>query len=483
MLSIHDEGLQLCDGLTRREWLRIGGVGLGGSGAFALSLPALLAGRAVTAADRPTPTEGGRGRAKACILLYQLGGPPQHETWDPKPDAPREIRGDVGSIPSAVPGLHVGEMMPRVARLTDRLAVLRAVSTGDHAHSTSGYTMITGMPHSPPGVEGAKPGPPNDWPCVGGVITELDRRFAGAPGSKPRAPRRLPAAVTLPEVAANDGGKTWPGQDAGFLGRTADPWLLTCDPSKPDFRLPGVALPDAITPLRLRRRERLLHGLDRHLRGHETRGELAGQGHWHQQAFDLLRSTRAATAFDLSREDPRVRERYGHDRYSQSVLLARRLVEAGVSLVQVNTVRIPGAPSSGWDTHVKNTENLRHLMPRFDRTYSALIEDLEARGLLDETLVVWMGEMGRTPRINKNAGRDHWGTVFSVALAGGGVQGGVVHGASDRHGAEPVSGRIGPADLTATIFHALGFDPDETIVDASNRPRAISAGRVIHEIL
>jgi len=479
MLSIHDDGLQLCDGLTRREWLRIGGLGMGGSGAFGLSLSALLAQRAGAAEGRSVEKPGERrGSARSCILLYQLGGPPQHETWDPKPDAPREIRGHLGCIPSAVPGLHVGELMPRVARLTDRVAVLRAVSTGDNAHSTSGYNMITGVPHSPKGVEGAKPGAPNNWPCVGGIVTDLRRRHPGLVRGV-----GLPPAITLPEVAANDGGKTWPGQDAGFLGRTADPWLLTCDPSKPDFRVPGTSPTGDLSPLRYQRRERLLSQLDRHLRYHEASGRLERQAHWHQQAFDLLASARAGEAFDLSREPKKVRERYGIDRYSQSVLLARRLVEAGVSLVQVNTVRIPKAPSSGWDTHIKNAENLKFLMPRFDRTFSALIEDLEDRGLLDETLVVWMGEMGRTPKINNKGGRDHWGSVFSIALAGGGVKGGVVHGASDRHGGQPVSGRVGPADITATIFHALGFSPEETFLDPSGRPRAISTGRVIHEIL
>ena len=478
MLSIQDDGLRLCDGMTRREWLRVGGLGVGGGGAFGLSLSALLAQRAAAAEERRVEKPGERrGSARSCILLYQLGGPPQHETWDPKPDAPREIRGQLGCIPSAVPGLHVGELMPRVARLTDRVAVLRAVSTGDNAHSTSGYNMITGVPHSPKGVEGAKPGAPNNWPCVGGIVTDLRRRHPGLARGV-----GLPPAITLPEVAANDGGKTWPGQDAGFLGRTADPWLLTCDPSKPDFRVPGTSLTGELSPLRYQRRERLLSQLDRHLRYHEASGRLERQAHWHQQAFDLLASARAGEAFDLSREPKKVRERYGIDRYSQSVLLARRLVEAGVSLVQVNTVRIPKAPSSGWDTHIKNAENLKFLMPRFDRTFSALIEDLEDRGLLDETLVVWMGEMGRTPKINNKGGRDHWGSVFSIALAGGGVKGGVVHGASDRHGAKPVSGRVGPADITATIFHALGFDPEETILDSSGRPRAISGGRVIHEI-
>src|SRR5262245_57363516 len=220
MLSIHDGDVRLCDGLTRREWLRVGGLGLG-----ALSLPQLLATPA-PAATGP----GGLGRAKACIVLFHTGGPPQHETWDPKPDAPAEIRGDLRPIASAVPGLQVGELMPRLARLTDRVAVLRAVSTDDNAHSSSGYWMLTGHPHTPKNFENAKPGTPNDHPSVAALVRRL------------RAPRGgLPASVAIPEHIWNDGMIVWPGQDGGFLGRSADPWLIHCQPHLPGFGVPGVS--------------------------------------------------------------------------------------------------------------------------------------------------------------------------------------------------------------------------------------------------
>src|SRR5262245_16621250 len=237
MLSMHDEGLRLCDGLTRRRWLQIGGLGaLAGSLAVEGSSSQCLAGR-------PAPA----GKARACIVLFFLGAPPQHETWDPKPDAPAEVRGDLRPIASATPGLLVGELMPRTARLTQRIAVLRAVQTSDNAHSSSAYFMTTGQPHQPRGVENARPGAPNDWPCLGAVVRKLWRRRCV-----------LPAAATLPEQAANDGNLTWPGQDAGFLGRSADPWLLHCEPEKPGFAIPGLSLPPDVPAERFTARRSLL---------------------------------------------------------------------------------------------------------------------------------------------------------------------------------------------------------------------------------
>jgi hypothetical protein len=471
MLSIHDQGARLCDGLTRREILRVGSLGVLG-----LSTAALLATRQAGAS--PAPAAGGLGssfgRARACILLFLTGGPPQHETWDPKPDAPREIRGDLGPIASSVPGLAVGELMPRVARLAHHCCVLRAVSSGDSAHASSGYYMLTGTPHQPMNFESAPPGAPNDWPCLGAVVKRL-RPAAG----------HLPAAVTLPERIINNPNNPWPGQTAGFLGRAADPWLLTCDPSAAAFRVPELTLPAELPPLRFDQRRSLLEQVNRHLDAVDRSGFI---GRYHlrsQQAFDLLRSPRVRRAFSLDQEPAAQRDRYGRTKIGQSVLLARRLVEAGVPLVQVNWPREPGDTSSGnplWDTHSRNTERLRTaLMPPMDQCYSALLEDLASRGLLDSTLVVWMGEFGRTPRINGSGGRDHWGNVYSVALAGGGVRGGVVHGASDRIGGFPRDGRVPPQDLTATIFHCLGFSPETQIHDTLGRPVAISRGEVIRQ--
>jgi hypothetical protein len=466
VLRILDHGSTLCDGLTRREWLRIGGLGLGG-----LSLAALL-GRAPAA--RAATAERSFGRARSVILFGLLGGPPQHETWDPKPDAPAEIRGAFGRIATRTPGLFVGELMPRTAQLTDRIAVLRAVSTNDNAHSSSGYQMLTGMPHQPPNQENAAPRPPNNAPSMGALVRYL----------RP-SPGQLPSAVTLPEHIWNDGNVPWPGQDAGFLGPRFHPWLVPCDPSSSEFRPPDLTLPGEVPALRFEERRSLLEQVDRHLSGVDRSGAVEQFGQHSRKAFELLSSSRARSAFDLSQEPDRLRERYGRSRFAQSVLLARRLVEAGVSLVQVNWTRIKNQPNQGgWDTHEKNNESLKNLlMPIMDQCFSALLEDLELRGLLDETLVVWFGEFGRTPRFNGAAGRDHWGHVFSLALAGGGIRGGVVYGASDKNGAYPADGRVEGRDLIATIFHCLGYAPDTEIRDSLGRPLPLSRGQVIRAIV
>ena len=460
MLRILDPGSPLCDGVSRREWLRIGGVGLGG-----LTMPGL----ARTLASQPVPLPG---KAKAVIVFGLIGGPPQHETWDPKPNAPAEIRGAFGSVTSATPGLRVGELMPLTARLTDRIAVLKAVSTNDNAHSSSGYQMLTGVPHQPLSQENATPKPPNTAPTMGAVIRAL-RPDQG----------RLPSAVTLPEHIWNDGNITWPGQDAGILGNRFNPWLMHCDPASQGFRPPDLSLPEDVPPLRFDGRRSLLEQVNSHLDNIHRTGIAEVYNLHTQRAFDLLSGSSARRAFDLSEEHPAVRDRYGRTRFGQSTLLARRLVEAGVSLVQVNWTRVKELPG-GWDTHVKHNDAIKKtLMPMMDQTYSALLEDLEARGLLDQTLVIWFGEFGRTPRFNKDGGRDHWGHAFSLALAGGGVKGGIVHGASDKNGAYPLDGRVEARDLLATMYHCLGHPPDTEVLDALGRPIPISRGKVIQAVL
>ncbi|MFO0849292.1 MAG: DUF1501 domain-containing protein [Gemmataceae bacterium] len=457
MLSLHADPAALCDGLSRREWLRVGGLG-----AFGLTLPRLLQARAANPPAKP----------KACIQLFLLGGPPQHETWDPKPDAPPEIRGDLGVIRTATPGLIVGEYMPQTAKRTGRIAVLRAVQTGDPAHSSSGYYMTTGRPHAPAGVENAKPGAPNDWPSLGGLV----RRLLPGRGS-------LPAAITLPEQAANDGNLTWPGQDAGFLGRTFDPWLLTGDPSAAGFQVPGLGLPDDVPPARFDGRRTLRDAVDAHFAKLDRTGPPAAYDGHTRRAYDLIASAAARKAFDLGAEPAAVRDRYGRHRFGQACLLARRLVEAGVPLVRVNWTRVPDAPNNGhWDTHTQNGPAVKKLLPLLDASYTALLDDLTDRGLLDSTLVVWTGEFGRTPRLNPAGGRDHWGNVFSVALAGGGVRGGAVVGASDKQAAFPKDGRVRPEDLTATILDTLGVSPDAEIHDTLGRPFPASRGRVLREL-
>ena len=471
MLSLNHSGATLCDGLSRREWLRIGGLG-----SFGLGLPQLIQARENNIAPaQPIHLSGSFGKAKSCIVLFLLGGPPQHETWDPKPDAPSEIRGELGTIATATPGLRVGELMPKTAKLTDRIAVLRAMATDDNAHSSSGYWMLTGYPHSPKNNENALPGAPNDWPSLAAVVRHLKGDATSLPGS-----------VRLPEEIWNTGHILWPGQDAGWLGDHADPWLVNCDPHKKDFRVPTIALPADMTTDRLLARRALQETMNKRLDALHSSTSAQRWAVWQNKAIDLLRTNTAQQAFAIERESQSTRERYGVNRFGQSVLLARRLVEAGVSLVQVNWTRGESdenvAPA--WDTHAKNADRLKNaLMPPMDQAYSALLEDLEQRGMLDETLVVWMGEFGRSPKINPSGGRDHWGHVFSAALAGGGVQGGAVFGRSDRQGGYPLEGRVEPQDLTATIYHCLGFPPETELRDRFNRPLAISKGHPIGEVL
>lgn len=458
MLPLVDQtsGTRLCDGISRREWLRMG----------------LLAPWAASTGAGAT----GSAKAKSIIYLFHLGGPPQHETWDPKPFAPEEIRGPYKPIATATPGLAVGELMPRTARLTRQIAVLRALSTHDNAHSSSGYWMLTGVPHQPTNTENAKPGAPNDWPSLAAINRRLRGHGAG-----------MPASVVLPEHIWNTGGIPWPGQDAGFMGRTSDPWLLPCAPHEAGFAVPGVTLPAEVTAPRLSDRVDLSRRLDAAERQLERLGEGPGLFQRQQQtALKLVQSGAARRAFRLEEEPESLRDRYGRNRWGQSVLLARRLVEAGVSFVQVNWTRMPGdtSDSPAWDTHNKNAERLKnHLMPIMDAAYSTLLEDLAERGLLDGTLVVWAGEFGRTPRHNRGGGRDHWGHVFSGALAGGGIRGGIVHGSSDRVGGQPAEGRVLPQDLHATMLHLAGLNPHAEIHDAQGRPFPASRGRIVEPLI
>lgn len=468
MLSFQANSTTLCDRLTRREWLRVGGLGT-----FGLSAGSL---RSAHAAQPAATGElaASFGKAKRCIVLFMLGGPPQHETWDPKPQAPTEIRGDFGTIATATPGYHVGELMPQTAKLTEQIAVLRAMATDDNAHSSSGYWMLTGRPHSPKGQENALPGAPNNWPSLPAVVRHLKGDHTSLPG-----------AIRLPEEIWNTGHIVWPGQDAGWLGDHADPWLVTCDPNKADFHVPDIGLPVEISPERFSRRNALRNFMNEHVPS-IANTPVKRWASWQHKAVELLGSTGAQSAFALDQENAAIRDRYGRNRFGQSVLLARRLIEQGVSLVQVNWTRWEDdenvAPA--WDTHAKNAERLKNaLMPPMDQAYSALLGDLSERGMLEDTLVVWMGEFGRSPKINASGGRDHWGHCFSVALAGGGVRGGVVHGQSDRQGGYPLDGRVEPQDLSATVYHCLGIDPETTIRDPFGRPLTITTGQPIRAVL
>ncbi|HEY2414818.1 MAG TPA: DUF1501 domain-containing protein [Pirellulaceae bacterium] len=466
MLSIRGLGARLCDQLPRRAMLQAGTLGL-----TSLSLPQLFAAeqKAANAAGQTNT-----GKAKSCILLFLMGGPPQHSTWDPKPEAPAEVRGEIGAIPTNAPGIQFGELMSQLAARADKLCVLRAVSTDDNAHSSSGYYMLTGRPHAPPNKENANPGPPNDVPNVGSVVgTLLPQR-----GS-------LPGAIRLPSHIFNTDGSIWPGQDGGFLGRNADPWLFRCTPASADFK-PEFHLPVDVPLERLQLRDSLLNDLNQSFARVDRSKELERYDGLTQRAYDLLASPTARAAFDLAREPESLRGRYGNTQFGQSVLLARRLVEAGVRLVQVNWYRGPDEPTDApcWDSHAKETERLKNvLIPPMDAAFATLLDDLSVRGMLDDTLILCLSEFGRTPRFNARAGRDHWGHVFSVAMAGGGIRGGMVYGASDRMGAYPKDGLVRPEDITATMFHCLGISPDAEMHDTQGRPFSISRGQVLKPLL
>ncbi|HTE16829.1 MAG TPA: DUF1501 domain-containing protein [Armatimonadota bacterium] len=455
MLRILGKGARLCDGVSRRDLLCVGGLSVAG-----LTLPGLLRAEADTA-----PAGAGDrsfGRARSCILLYMTGGPPQHETWDPKPDASLEVRGPFNTIPSSLSGLQVGELMPQLARHAHRCAVIRSMATDVNAHTGSGYWMLTGRPHPNRSGESIPPDS-SDWPSFGAVMKRL------LPSG-----REMPPVVTLPEPIKNNPGIVVAGQNAGFMPAEYEPFLLECDPSSPDFRVPGLTPLPELPVARLDRRRSLLqqvnHSMDSALRG----GTFARDDALSSQAWDLLTSGKTRRAFDLGAERPKLRERYGAHKFGQSCLLARRLVEAGVRLVTVHWPREPNDLDKGnpvWDTHSDHVARMKsNLMPPMDQGVSALLEDLVGRGMLEDTLVVWMGEFGRTPKFNPGGGRDHWGHVFSVMLAGGGIRPGIVHGESDRLGAYPEADRVGPEELHATLYHCLGVPPNAEITDKLGRP-------------
>jgi len=457
--------LSLRDAVSRRELLRAGGLGCLG-----LALPSLI--RAAPAVPRPATASF--GRAKSCLLIFLTGGPPQHETFDPKPDAPQEIRGPLKDIPTSVPGLHFGELLPHTARVADRLAVIRSMTTDINSHSTSGYWMLTGYPHETKAE--SQPPAPGDWPSIASVV--------GALKPSTRSPF---SAAALPEIIHNNPNITWPGQDGGFMGHTWNPFVLKCDPAAPKFSIDGMTLPPEVSDVRLDGRANLLREVDRHFVKAARSDTVSSLDRVQQRAFDVLQSATTRAAFELEREPAALRDKYGRHKFGQSVLLARRLIEAGVRLVQVNWPREPGDTTAGnplWDTHQNNAGRLKDVLcPQFDGAFAALIRDLESRGLLDETLVVVMGEFGRTPKINPAGGRDHWGHVFSVALAGAGIGGGQVIGASDRIGGYPADRTLRPHDLSATIFHLLGLSPDGEFFDALSRPRRLSDGTAIRELV
>jgi Protein of unknown function (DUF1501) len=431
--------------VSRRTALKVGGLGLAG-----LSLPDLL--RAESAGKR-------KATARSVIMLFQFGGPSQFETFDPKPTAPAEIRGEFKTIPSSVPGTLVSEHLPRLAKLAHKYALVRSVHHTRSQHNPGAYYSLTGR--EPLNQSVTANASATDFPHPGSVVDYLST-----------GKHTVPPFVSLPTMIA-DGPFRTPGEFGGFLGKQYDPLWVLGDPNAKDFSVPEVSLPTGLDVERVEDRRRILEDLDRQSHLADRADAIRSINEYRARALDLLTSPATKKAFALGEEPAAVRDRYGRTTYGQGVLLARRLVEAGTRFVCVYYSR----GISGWDTHKDNFNTLKgSRLPQTDQSVSALLEDLDERGLLGETLVFWTGDFGRTPKINKDAGRDHWPPCQTVLLAGGGVRGGFVYGASDPTGAYPKDKPCRPDDLTATLFHALGLDPQTMIRDQLGRPVPISDG-------
>ncbi len=430
-----------------------------------LSLPGYLHLRRA-AAEQPQPTAG---KAKSCIIVYLWGGMSHLESFDLKPDAPSNVRGEFKPIPTITPGIEIGEHLPLLARHTDKLAIIRSINHDDSAHGRGMYWNLTG--HKPPRAGNISP-MQDDWPSLLAMVSKFRA-----------APRGVPAAVRVPYPLV-DNNTLQAGEYGGWLGVQSDPIVMR-PPEGLAFE--GVSRPlgsevlnlnDVDVP-RLTSRRSLLAALDAPSR---RAREHAGFQHFHELAKDILSGSAVKQAYDLDREDPKVRETYGKHLGGTSLLLARRLTEAGVPIVQVCCAAgdLNGGAGDMWDTHGDNFNRLKkRLLPVFDQGTSALLQDLSDRGTLGETLVVVLTDFGRTPNINGGAGRDHYPYVYSIAMAGGGIQGGQVYGSSDSKGAFPKTLACSPPDVHATIFHALGISPRAHLRDMLNRPLPICDGEVL----
>ena len=438
--------------LARREFMKLAVGGLG------LSLPTFLQASALP-----------RNRTRSCIVLYCWGGMSHHETWDTKPDAPSEYRGEFNPIDTVVPGIRVGEHLPRLARHTDKLAIIRSMHHRSSAHGKGMYWNITGHPPLAPEVAANQPPSRTDWPNLGAMVS----RFR-------RAPAGFPDAVQVPYPLV-DNNTLQAGDNAGFLGSTFDPVIVRPDRGRPwggvsrDLGAMVLQQADGVDSPRLAARQSLAGLIDQRFTPRTQTHD-----HFRQMASDMLLSPTVQAAFNLDREPVQVRDQYGSHLCGQSVLLARRLTEAGVPIVTVICAAgdLNGSAGDHWDTHGNNFNRLkRDLLPPFDHAVSALLGDLADRGRLDDTLVVMLTDFGRTPRVNGGAGRDHYPNAYSIFLAGGGIRGGQVYGSSDRLGAEPRDLPTGPADVHATIFQALGIPLDAHLRDATGRPFPLTDGR------
>ncbi len=464
MLTLWNSTISSSLRVPRRRLLQAGGAGL-----FGLNLPKILA---AESQESPIPP-----RAKSVIFLFLFGGPSQHETFDLKPDAPEKIRGHYRPIASRTPGLQICEKLPQLASISDRFAVVRTLSHSYNDHSGGGHYLQTGHRWQIPVGAGFN-ATPEDWPSMGAVVDYVLQQREGLI-------RDLPNYAVIPNSLGRL--QTYsvqlkrPGEYAGWLGRGYDPvttriekrdtkdnpYFRTCTDAELTYQLDGLVSPDEITLDRIRDRQSLLSQFDTELARLHVSQTAAEYDRFRQRALNLVTSARTREAFDITRESPQTRDRYGRHLFGQSTLLARRLVEAGTRFV---TVHWDCPDGYSWDSHIHANDVGQHLLPGFDQAASALLEDLEQRGLLDETLVVACGEMGRTPSVNRSGGRDHWSTLFPALLAGAGISGGITYGDSDKDGAYPATDPIRPEELAATIYHALGIDPDLRLPDRQGRP-------------
>lgn len=432
-------------GLNRREVLQVG-------------YSMLLGVSAAQAFEPPTR------RPRSVVLVFLTGAASHLDTFDPKPEAPPEIRGEFGVIRTPVPGMILSEHLPRLAARARQYALVRSLAHKDDNHTAATHHVLTGALQ--PGVRFDKPLSRDDWPCYAAGVSFLKPPAAG-----------MPAGVTLPTFL-REGPLVWPGQHGGFLGPRHDPWQIDRDPNRPDFRVDNLTA-TGLDVTSLRDRQALLAGVNARQRALAETAAGRRLSDQQEQAFAVLTSGRVARAFDLAREPDPVRERYGRHLFGQSLLLARRLVEAGVPVVQANMGRV-----QNWDSHSSNFKRLKNdLLPPLDRAVSALLDDLGSSGLLAETLVIVMGEFGRTPKVNKqDGGRDHWAPCFSALFAGAGVRGGQVIGRSDASAAYPTTTPYSPDDVGATVYDVLGIDPASEVRDRLDRPVQLNRGQVMRTL-
>jgi len=436
---------QNCNGASRRHALRLGACGLIGG----LTLPRLLELQARAASPIAA-------KARSCIFLFLEGGPPHQDMWDPKPEAPPEIRGPFGTISTNVPDIFVTDQLPLCAQIADKYTILRSHSHNDNGHSTGYHYVMTG--HRPSFADGDNPIPNNEYfPSIGSAVS----RTLGQRGA-------LPAYINLPHPMQAGG--------PGFYGAEHAPFVIEADPSQPDFEVKDLRPPGHLSDKRLSLRKQLLSGIDQ-LERERNQSQGKAMSTYYEKAYSLVTSDDARKAFNIHAEPDAVRDAYGRTQLGQCALLARRLVEGGCRFV--------GVDAPGWDVHFNCFPSLKtDLIPFADRAFSALVTDLEQRGLLDETLVVMMGEMGRTPRINAQAGRDHWSMAQTIVFAGGGTKPGQVIGATDKHATAPTGNPVGVNDLLRTISVLMGIDPDRTFLGPLGRPVPIvDGGKVIHDLI